>query len=88
MAGVANIHYTSDFRKSYKKLPKGIQNMVDRKDALFRKDPFHSGLRAHKLHGPLAGLWSFWITRNYRVLFEFVKDGAIFYDVGTHDIYE
>jgi len=41
-------------------------------------------LKTHKLHGPLDGLCSFWITREYRVLFEFVKDGAIFYDAGTH----
>lgn len=25
-----------------------------------------------------------WITRNYRDPFEFVKDGAMFHDIGTH----
>jgi len=84
---ILRIHYTSDFRRAYRKLPKRIQEAVDRKDALFRKDAFHPSLRTHKLYKPLDGLWSFWITRNYRVLFEFVKGGAIFYDVGTHAIY-
>ena len=85
---ILEIHYTSDFRRAYKKLPQHIQNAVDRKDILFRKNPFHPGLKTHKLHNPLEGLWSFWITKNFRVLFEFIKNGAIFYDVGTHDIYK
>ncbi len=84
---IAQIHYTSDFRKAYKKLPRNIQDLVDRKDAIFRKDPFYPSLETHKLHGQLAGLWAFSITRQYRVLFDFLKEGAIFYDVGTHEIY-
>ena len=88
MPKIVRIHYTSDFRKSYHKLPSRIQDIIDRKDIFFREDPFHPILRTHKLHGPLNGLWSFWITREYRVLFEFAKDGAIFYDVGTHGIYQ
>ncbi len=83
-----DIHYTSDFQKSYKRLPRSIQNIVDRKDTLFRENPFHSTLHTHKLHGPLDGFWSFWITREYHVLFEFTKDHVIFYDIGTHKIYQ
>jgi len=82
------IHYTSDFRRAYKRLPRKIQDVVDRKDKFFREDPFHPSLRTHKLHGPLVGLWSFWITRDYRVLFEFIKGEAIFYDIGKHEIYK
>jgi addiction module RelE/StbE family toxin len=86
--GVKKIHYTTDFAKAYKKLPARIQKTVDRKDQLFRENPFNPSLRTHKLHGPLKGLWSFYVTRSYRVLFEFL-DGqtAIFYDVGIHEIY-
>ena len=82
------IYYTSDFRKAYKHLPKRIQDAIDRKDALFRKNPFNPVLKTHKLHGRLNSQWSFWVVFEYRVIFEFVKDGAIFYDVGTHDIYK
>lgn len=88
MTEIYQIHYTSTFRKAYRKLPTQIQDAVDRKDMFFRKNPFHQSLRTHKLHAPFQGLWSFWVTRNYRILFEFVKDGAIFYDVGTHSIYQ
>ena len=88
MARISRVHYSSDFRKAYKRLPRNIQNLVDRKDKLFREDPFHPILNTHKLHGPLSGLWSFSVKWEYRILFEFVKDGAIFYDVGTHEIYQ
>ena len=82
------IHYTSDFRKAYRRLPKRIQDAADRKDALFRTNPFLPVLRTHKLHGRLEGLWAFWVVFEYRILFEFINGGAIFYDVGTHDIYK
>ena len=85
---ILEIHYTSDFRRAYKKLPTYVQELVDRKDSLFRKNPFYPSLKTHKLHSPLDGLWSFWITKNYRVLFEFIKNGAMFHDVGTHKIYD
>ena len=87
MQVVRRISYTSDFRNAYRRLPGHIQDATDRKDALFRNEPFQPTLRTHKLHGPLQGLWSFSVTRDYRILFEFVKDEAIFYDVGTHSIY-
>ncbi len=87
MAVSLKIYYTTDFRKSYQRLPPRIQNIIDRKDVLFRTNPFHANLHTHKLHGPLTGLWSFWVTREYRILFEFVRDGAVLYDVGTHEIY-
>lgn len=86
---IKEIHYTPDFKKAYRELPKHIQRQVDKKDALFRKDPFYAGLKTHKLKGALKGLWSFWVTRKHRVLFEFLnKDKVIFYDVGTHNIYK
>lgn len=88
MVKIDKIHYTPDFKKSYERLPRNIQRIVDRKDALFRKNPFHPSLRTHKLKGPLKDLWSFYITKSYRILFEFLnRDEVIFYDIGTHEIY-
>lgn len=85
---IRHVHYSSDFRTAYRNLPAKLQNLVDKKDAFFRTDLYHPSLRTHKLHGPLADLWAFSINRSYRVLFEFVKDGALFLDIGTHDIYK
>ncbi len=87
MARILHIHYTSDFQKAYKKLPKEIQNVTDRKDKFFRENAFYPSLQTHKLHGLLSGLWAFWVTGSYRVMFEFIEGGAIFHDVGTHEIY-
>ncbi len=65
MAKILRVHYASDFRKSYKKLPRNIQNLVDRKDKIFRENPFHPSLQTHKLHGPhLLGCGHF----RYRVI--------------------
>jgi len=79
MTKIARIHYTPDFKKAYEKLPKNIQKIVNGKDALFRKNPFYPNLRTHRLKGPLKNLWSFYINRSYRILFEFLnKDEIIF----------
>ncbi|KPJ56783.1 hypothetical protein AMJ49_03875 [Parcubacteria bacterium DG_74_2] len=89
MPKIKKIHYTPDFKKSYERLPKNTRKIVDRKDALFRENPFHPSLNTHKLKGPLKDLWSFYITISYRILFEFLnRNEVIFYDVGTHDIYK
>ena len=82
------IFYTSDFQKAYRELPVKIQDIVDKKEAIFRKNPRYPSLQTHRLHAPLEALWRFYVTKKkYRVLFEFVANGALFHDVGTHDIY-
>jgi len=85
---INTIHYTSDFKKSYQKLPQKIQRLVDKKDLWFRKNPFDSRLKTHKLKGELKGYWSYSVTRGYRILFRFAgADEVICFDVGTHEIY-
>lgn len=86
---INKIHYTSDFQKAYNSLPKNLQNLVDKKDAIFRKNAFTPSLDTHKLSTWLKGFWSFSINKKWRVLFRFISnDKAIFYDVGPHDIYK
>lgn len=83
------IHYTSDFEKSYRLLPKNLRRLVDKKDAMFRMNAFTSLLKTHKLGGELKNYWSFSINKKYRVLFRFIRDDeVIFYEVGTHGIYK
>ncbi len=56
---------------------------------MFRKDPFNLRLKTHKLHGSQEGFMSFSVDFSYRIIFEFVNsDTVIFYEIGTHDIYE
>ncbi|MBI3324490.1 MAG: type II toxin-antitoxin system mRNA interferase toxin, RelE/StbE family [Candidatus Omnitrophica bacterium] len=85
---IKRIHVSPRFFKSFAKLPPSIQALAKEKDILFRTNPFDSRLRTHKLKGQLAGVWAYWVTHSYRVLFRFLADNeALYYDIGTHDVY-
>ncbi len=81
--------YTSKFAREYKKLPKAVKFLAEKKEVMFRKNPFEPTLDTHKLHGRLKEFWSFSIGFKYRVIFEFAEnDTAHFHSVGNHDIYQ
>ena len=83
------ILYLAKFEREYKKIPKEIQELTEKKEKIFRKNPFDQKLKTHKLHGPLASFWSFSVDYKFRVVFDFVdKDTIRFYSIGNHDIYE
>ena len=82
------IIYSSKFEKEYKKLSYKIKLISEKKEKLFRKNPFNPILNTHKLHGRLYEFWSFSITDKYRIVFEFTESDIIyFHSVGTHEIY-
>jgi len=82
------IRYSSRFIKELKKLTKEKQKLAVKREAIFRKDPFDSRLKTHKLSGSLQGYWAFSLTYSDRVVFRFIKrDEVIFYKIGSHDIY-
>ena len=82
------IHVSSDFKKSFRRLPRHIQKFAIKKDRLFRQDAFTSSLRTHKLKGALDGYWSYSVNFEYRIMFRFIStDEVIYYDIGTHEIY-
>lgn len=83
------IFYIEKFKREYRKLPKDVQELAEKKERLFRKDPFGPQLKTHKLHGVLKGFWAFSINDRYRIIFDFEdKNIARFYSVGDHEIYE
>jgi len=83
------IFYLPKFAREYKKLPKKIQEEAEKKESLFRADPFDPRLKTHKLHGELFGFWSFALTHRYRIIFDFSdKETVRFYSIGDHDIYD
>jgi len=89
MPKIYKSHSTPYFEKKFEKLPKDIQKMATRKIILFEDNPYHPSLNTHKLKGPLFGYWSFYINKNYRVLFRFLKNNeVVYYDLDTHDIYK
>lgn len=83
------IIYSSKFAKEYKRLPSKTKAAAQKKENIFRKDPFQPSLKAHKLTGKLKEYYSFSIDYEYRIIFEFVKKDIIwFHSVGTHEIYK
>ena len=85
---IATVHTTADFEKSFRTLPRHLQDLAERKDQWFRMNAFDARLRTHKLHGGLEGHWSYSVNYQYRVLFRFLaSDAVLYYDIGTHDIY-
>lgn len=83
------VRYTSRFIREFKRLSKEKQKLAITREKYFRKDPFDSRLKTHKLTGKLQNYWAFSLTYSDRVLFRFIaKDEAIFYKIGSHDIYK
>lgn len=84
------IIYSPSFKRAYKRLPENIKDIAEKKEEIFRKDPFDERLRTHALEGRLKGLYSFSIDRKNRIIFEFSDDRkiVIFHTVGSHDIYK
>lgn len=85
---ILNVHVSSDFEKSFHKLPNNIKDLAEKKDKLFRNDAFDVRLHTHKLKGELEGYWSYYVNYKYRILFRFITENeVIYYDIDTHEIY-
>jgi len=83
------IRYSPKFGRQYKSLPKEVKIRAEKREAIFRKNPFDPRLKTHKLHGSQEGFMSFSVDYSYRIIFEFTDSNiVIFYEIGTHDIYE
>lgn len=65
------IVYDSDFRKDASCLPAELQNKLADLLEILRRNPFDLLLHTKPLSTPLQGVFSFRITRDYRVGFKF-----------------
>jgi addiction module RelE/StbE family toxin len=81
--------YTSSFLKSARKLPKAQQNKLTKLLEILQENPFHPQLHSKALTGKLTGFYSFRITREWRVIFQFLAPDKIKLTVIGHrkDIY-
>ncbi len=88
---MVEIIWDEKFKRIYKNWSKKHPNIVEsfrNKMELFANNPFHPSLRTHSLSGILKGLWSLWISYEYRLIFKFVdreKKKVLLIDIGTHD---
>jgi len=69
--------YGNHFLKSARKLPKSQQKKLAKLLEIIQKNPFHSQLHTKLLTEKLAGLYSFRITRDWRVIFQFLSPDKI-----------
>ena len=82
------IIYSSKFAHEYKRLPDKIKIIAEKKELIFRNNPFDPSLETHKLHGKLDEFWSFSIDYKYRIVFEFIESDLVhFHSVGDHSVY-
>lgn len=71
------IFYTEIFSKTLGRLPAGIKRIFIKQQALFVKNWRDARLHTKKLSG--MDLFSFRVTRNYRVLFKFSERDSVFF---------
>ncbi len=79
------IQTTKSFDKDYRKLPKQLKNIFDKKLRLFMHDSKHPSLRVKRIQGT-ADLWEGSVTMKYRFIFRMEGDLCILYRLGPHDI--
>lgn len=86
---VETIKVSRKFEKAYRKLPSDIKATTEKKENIFRINPFDSRLDTHKLHGKDSNLWAFSVTSSYRIKFVFLNNNSVlFLEIGTHNIYK
>ena len=78
---------TEDFIKGLEKLPDSIKIIYQKQENIFQVNWLDSKLHIKRIK-ELKGVYSFRITRRYRVLFYFRDDEAIFFSIGHRkDVY-
>ncbi|MDR2437325.1 MAG: hypothetical protein LBD17_04580 [Endomicrobium sp.] len=81
------LRFSIRFAKNYKKLPKHIQELVERKLEFLKNNPRHQSLNVHRfVISGNTNIYEAYITKNYRFTFEIHKDKIILKNVGTHEI--
>jgi len=74
---MTTVVYGKSFLKSARKLPFHQQKKFANLILTLQKNPFHPSLHTKTLSGSLSGLYSFRITRDWRVIFQFVNTDTI-----------
>ena len=82
------IRKTKDFAEDLEKLSSQIKKLFQKQEAIFKENWLDPRLHIKRIK-ELPGVYSFRITRRYRVLFYFRDDEAIFFSIGHRkDIYQ
>ena len=80
-----SILLTKEFERQYSQLPIAIKRKAERREQLFRENPFHPSLHTEKLNPKEREVWSFRIDENYRIIFRFKDAKTVYFlTVGPH----
>ena len=71
------VSFKKGFQKSAQFLSNQQREKLSELVVLLAEDPFHPKLHTKSLDGKLAGLFSFRITRDWRVMFKFVSSKEV-----------
>ena len=75
------IIHTEDFLKDVERLPQEARRLLRKQELLFSRNWLDPRLHIKRLK-ELRGVYSFRVTRRYRVLFYFKGKTAIFFAIG------
>jgi len=75
------IKKTNDFLKEYEKLPSKVKSLYKKQEKIFISNWLDPRLHIKRIKG-MSGVYSFRITRRYRVLFYFSQETSIFFAIG------
>jgi addiction module RelE/StbE family toxin len=78
------IEFSKPFIKDYKKLPKVVQQNLDKKLSILLQNMQHPSLRVKKVMG-YKDVWEGSITMNYRFFFRYSENKYVLLRVGTHN---
>lgn len=82
------IHETSNYSRKFEKLVKRNPDLgynVNRKLQLLVADRNYPSLRLHKIEMAGEAVWSISVDLKLRILFSYVEDGMLLFDIGDHN---
>lgn len=74
---MVRVIYGVNFLKSARKLDKKLQEKLAKNIEILQRNPFSSTLHTKNLAGKLSGFFSFRITRDWRVVFQFIDPETV-----------
>ena len=77
--------WTEPFKKDYSRLTPQMRERASQTLRRFSADTRQPGLHIKKMEG-VADIWEIRVSENYRITFQFVREGVLFRRIGTHNI--
>jgi mRNA interferase RelE/StbE len=78
------LSFTKTFIRDYQKLPRDLQETIDKQLALLLSNQRHPSLNIKKMNDS-RGIWEGRVTYSYRFTFQIEDDVFVLRRVGTHD---